>query len=87
MPPALLPLLKGGGKIITLIKPQFELKKGEVGAGGIVREAEKHRAAIGRVNGAAAENNLSVSGLIESPITGAQGNKEFLALYEKRDDG
>ena len=82
--PALPPLLKVGGKIVTLIKPQFELKKSEVGAGGVVRDAEKHEAAIARVNSAAELNGLQVSGLIESPITGAQGNKEFLALYEKQ---
>ena len=42
--PALPPLLKDGGKIITLIKPQFEVGRGEVGKGGIVRDAEKHDA-------------------------------------------
>lgn len=85
--PALPPLLTANGKIITLIKPQFEVAKGEVGAGGIVREREKHEKAIAKVNGAAEENGLRVSGVVESPIAGARGNKEFLALYEKRNDG
>ena len=80
--PALVPLLKNTGKIITLIKPQFEVGRGEVGKGGIVREAEKHERVIKEVNKSAEENNLKVSGVIDSPILGADGNKEFLALYE-----
>lgn len=82
--PALPTLLRAGGKVITLIKPQFEVEKGAVGAGGVVRESEKHRAVIAKVNQTAEEKGLSVLGIIESPITGARGNKEFLALYEKR---
>lgn len=86
--PALSSLLKSDGKIIALIKPQFEVKKGEVGAGGIVREPEKHEAAIDKVNRSAKENSLRAAAtVIESPITGARGNKEFLALYEKHTDG
>jgi 23S rRNA (cytidine1920-2'-O)/16S rRNA (cytidine1409-2'-O)-methyltransferase len=81
--PALVPLLKPGGKMITLIKPQFEVKKSEVEKGGIVRDPDKHRRVIEEVNSSAAENGLRVVGLIESPILGAEGNKEFLALYEK----
>ncbi|MCA1640092.1 MAG: TlyA family RNA methyltransferase, partial [Acidobacteria bacterium] len=48
--PVLLPLLRDDGKIITLIKPQFEVSKGEVGKGGIVREKEKHKKVIATVN-------------------------------------
>lgn len=81
--PALLNLLKDDGKIITLIKPQFEVGKGEVGKGGIVRESEKHKRVISEVNNFAEEIGLKVSGVIDSPILGAEGNKEFLALYEK----
>jgi 23S rRNA (cytidine1920-2'-O)/16S rRNA (cytidine1409-2'-O)-methyltransferase len=83
--PALLQLLKVRGKIITLIKPQFEVKKGEVGEGGIVLEAEKHQKVIEQVNEAAEKLGFDVSGLTESPILGANGNREFLVLYEKRD--
>ena len=75
-------LLKENGKIIVLIKPQFEVGKGEVGKGGIVRDEEKHKAVIESVNNFAEEIGLKVSGLIDSPIYGAEGNKEFLALYE-----
>ena len=80
---ALAPLLKKGGRIVTLIKPQFEVGKGEVGKGGIVRETEKHERVIAEVNRFAAGCGLKVGGVTDSPILGAEGNKEFLALYEK----
>ncbi len=82
--PALLPLLKDNGKIITLVKPQFEVDKGEVGKGGIVHETEKHEKVLTQVNRAAERIGLSILDVIESPILGANGNKEFLVLYEKR---
>lgn len=81
--PVLPPLLKPTGRVVALIKPQFEVGKGEVGKGGIVREPEKHTRVIAEVNAAAAECGLTVAETIESPITGAEGNKEFLALYVK----
>lgn len=79
--PAVVPLLNESGRIITLIKPQFEVGKGEVGKGGIVTDPEKHRRVIAEVNRAAEDLGLTVSGVIESPIHGADGNLEFLALY------
>ena len=79
--PVLPPLLMPEGKIIILIKPQFEVGKGEVGKGGIVREPEKHQRVIAEVNTSAANHGLTPTALIDSPITGAEGNKEFLALY------
>lgn len=81
--PVLPPLLKDEGKIITLIKPQFEVGKGEVGKGGIVRDAEKHERVVSEINSFAETCGLKASGMIESPILGAEGNKEFLALYER----
>lgn len=83
--PALLELLNDNGKIVTLIKPQFEVGRGEVGKGGIVRDTEKHQKVISEINCFAGEIGLKVSGVIDSPILGAEGNKEFLALYEKSD--
>lgn len=80
---ALVPLLKPGGRIVTLIKPQFEVGRGEVGKGGIVRETEKHERVIDEVNRFAVGCGLKVGGVVDSPILGAEGNKEFLALYEK----
>jgi 23S rRNA (cytidine1920-2'-O)/16S rRNA (cytidine1409-2'-O)-methyltransferase len=82
--PAIVPLLKDIGWLITLIKPQFEVGRGEVGKGGIVRDKEKHARVIDEVNHAAEALGLSVRNIIESPIHGADGNLEFLALYEKR---
>lgn len=79
---ALVLLLKGAGRIIVLIKPQFEVSKSEVGAGGIVRDESKHEQVIAKINSFAENCGLKTSGVIESPILGAEGNKEFLALYE-----
>jgi len=81
--PAVVPLIKSGGRMIVLIKPQFEVGKGEVGKGGIVREPEKHKRVITEVNAFAANIGLTNTGMIESPILGAEGNREFLALYER----
>jgi 23S rRNA (cytidine1920-2'-O)/16S rRNA (cytidine1409-2'-O)-methyltransferase len=80
--PAVVPLLTERGRIITLIKPQFEVGKGEVGKGGIVKDPAKHQRVISEVNNTAQALGLKVGGLIESPIQGADGNVEFLALYE-----
>jgi 23S rRNA (cytidine1920-2'-O)/16S rRNA (cytidine1409-2'-O)-methyltransferase len=85
--PALVNLLKDSGKIVLLIKPQFEVGKGEVGSGGIVRDPLKHARVIEEVNSAATELGLEVIGVIKSPISGADGNIEFLACYQKKDEG
>jgi 23S rRNA (cytidine1920-2'-O)/16S rRNA (cytidine1409-2'-O)-methyltransferase len=77
--PAVVSLLQPGGQMVILIKPQFEVGKGQVGKGGIVREPELHRAACERVEQAVRETGFETA-IIESPIAGAEGNKEFL-LY------
>lgn len=79
--PAVVGLLREGGSIVTLIKPQFEVGRGEVGGGGIVRDPAKRAQAIEKVNQSATELGLQVAGVIESPIQGAEGNVEFLAFY------
>ena len=79
--PAIVPLLIGTGSIVTLIKPQFEVGRGEVGSGGIVRDAAKRLRAVEEVNGFAKSLGLNVVGVIESPITGAEGNVEYLVHY------
>lgn len=81
--PAIVPLLTASGRLIVLIKPQFEVGKGEVGKGGIVRETEKHERVVSEVNSFCESLGLKVVGLTESPILGAEGNKEFLALYAR----
>src|SRR5207302_3480016 len=79
--PAVAAVLTETGRIIALIKPQFEVGKGEVGKGGIVKDPAQHQRVISEVNAAAQSIGLRVDGLIESPIRGAEGNLEFLALY------
>ncbi|HET6972934.1 MAG TPA: TlyA family RNA methyltransferase [Pyrinomonadaceae bacterium] len=79
--PAIVPLLATGGSIVTLIKPQFEVGRGEVGGGGIVRDETKRLRVVEEVNSAARELGLDVEQIIESPITGAEGNVEYLVLY------
>jgi 23S rRNA (cytidine1920-2'-O)/16S rRNA (cytidine1409-2'-O)-methyltransferase len=79
--PAVSAIVESDGRVITLIKPQFEVGKGEVGKGGIVRDPAQHDRVIAEVNAAAQSLGLDARGVIESPITGADGNVEFLALY------
>jgi 23S rRNA (cytidine1920-2'-O)/16S rRNA (cytidine1409-2'-O)-methyltransferase len=81
--PATVALIKPGGRIIALIKPQFEVGKGEVGKGGIVRDPVAHEKAIAGVRQTAVEMGLAVAGLCDSPISGADGNREFLILLVK----
>ena len=80
--PAIVPLQVNGGTIVTLIKPQFEVGKGEVGGGGIVRDAAKRARVVEEVNEAARALGLEVVNVIESPIQGAEGNVEYLAFYK-----
>lgn len=79
--PAIVPLMVDGGSIVTLVKPQFEVGRGEVGSGGIVRDPEKRSRVVEEVNHFARSLGLEVVNVIESPIQGAEGNVEFLALY------
>ena len=80
--PAIVPLLREGGAIVTLIKPQFEVGRGEVGGGGVVRDAAKRARVVEEVNDAARALGLEAVNVIESPLPGAEGNVEYLALYE-----
>ena len=85
--PAVVPLLTYQGRIVALIKPQFEVGKGEVGKGGIVTDPIKHQRVVDDMNHAAQALGLRVNGVIESPIHGADGNVEFLALYVVSEPG
>jgi len=73
-------LLSPQGRVVALVKPQFEAGKGEVGAGGIVRDPAVHARVIGEVTGAAVQVGLARLALTPSPVTGAEGNAEFLML-------
>lgn len=79
--PSVVPLLKPGASMVVLIKPQFEVGRGEVGSGGVVRDPEKRLNAMKNVNEFAASLGLRTEKTIESPITGAEGNVEYLAHY------
>ncbi len=79
--PAIVPLLRDEGEMVILIKPQFEVGKGEVGKGGIVRDPALHRSACARVEAAVQLAGFTTS-IMESPLLGAEGNKEFL-LYAR----
>jgi len=78
--PSAFSILEDGGSVISLIKPQFELSRGEVGKGGIVREPERHQKAVDKIRTFITEElGREWCGLITSPITGTDGNVEFLA--------
>jgi 23S rRNA (cytidine1920-2'-O)/16S rRNA (cytidine1409-2'-O)-methyltransferase len=76
--PAVRGVLADSADCVALIKPQFEVGKGEVGRGGIVTDAAKHLRVLVAIKDAATASGLSAIDLIESPILGAEGNREFL---------
>lgn len=78
-----LSFLKANGILIALIKPQFEVGKGEVGKGGIVKDKTKHEQVVDKIVKHLEQNNLDIRGVIDSPILGAEGNKEFLVAATK----
>jgi 23S rRNA (cytidine1920-2'-O)/16S rRNA (cytidine1409-2'-O)-methyltransferase len=79
--PAAAPLLRLEGEAVLLVKPQFEAERGEVGKGGIVRDEAVRARAVARVVAAAEAQGLVSLGVVPSPITGADGNVEFLAAF------
>jgi 23S rRNA (cytidine1920-2'-O)/16S rRNA (cytidine1409-2'-O)-methyltransferase len=81
--PVTIALIKDEGVIIALIKPQFEVGRGEGGKGGVVRDAEKHRGVIAAIKSLAESLGLEVGGVMESPILGPKGNREFLIVMMK----
>jgi 23S rRNA (cytidine1920-2'-O)/16S rRNA (cytidine1409-2'-O)-methyltransferase len=82
--PRLPAVMKRPGDCVVLVKPQFEVGRGQVGRGGIVHDPELHAAAVRKVRGAAEEAGFVAAGYLPSPIPGAEGNQEFL-LYLKLD--
>jgi 23S rRNA (cytidine1920-2'-O)/16S rRNA (cytidine1409-2'-O)-methyltransferase len=76
--PVLPALIAAPADIVALVKPQFEAGRADVGKGGLVTDPAVHDRVVAEVSGAAAEVGLTRLGLIESPITGAHGNREFL---------
>ncbi len=82
----LLGFLKEGGAILSLIKPQFEVGKGEVGKGGVVRDKTLHEKVIDRISNFSRGLGLTVLGVAESPLLGAKGNREFFIYLKKEDE-
>jgi 23S rRNA (cytidine1920-2'-O)/16S rRNA (cytidine1409-2'-O)-methyltransferase len=74
-------MLHRGGDVVALIKPQFEVGKGQVGSGGIVRDVPARQAAVERVRTEALSMGFQGGATIESPVTGQKGNVEFLAHW------
>ncbi|PLT45560.1 RNA binding methyltransferase FtsJ like [Paenibacillus pasadenensis] len=83
--PALAPLLPQGGEVAGLIKPQFEAGREKVGKAGIVRDPAVHLEVLQAVCGEAAAAGFKLDGLTFSPITGGEGNIEFLAHWVRED--
>jgi 23S rRNA (cytidine1920-2'-O)/16S rRNA (cytidine1409-2'-O)-methyltransferase len=84
--PAVLKLMARPAEIIALVKPQFEVGKGKVGKGGVVRDEELRESALRDVLNHAAQIGLACAGWLEAPIRGAAGNVEYLALFRSIDD-
>jgi 23S rRNA (cytidine1920-2'-O)/16S rRNA (cytidine1409-2'-O)-methyltransferase len=81
--PAVQNLLTPEGEIVALIKPQFEVGKGKVGKGGVVRSAEEHDRVIEEIKQAAGALRLETAGVTASPLLGPKGNKEFFIHLRK----
>jgi len=80
--PAVLKFMKANADIIALIKPQFEVGKGKVGKGGVVREPLMHDEVIKNLSAFFIETGLKIEGVISSPVNGPKGNKEFLIFMK-----
>lgn len=75
--PAIRGVMTGGGEIVALIKPQFEVGRGQVGKGGVVRDAALQQSTVAAVCDFAREIGLEVRGTCESPLLGPKGNREY----------
>lgn len=81
--PSLAPLIRHQGFLISLVKPQFEVGKANIGRGGIVRDSELYPEVERMIKECCEELQLSVVDYLESPITGGDGNREFLLIAQK----
>lgn len=81
--PAAVPLLREGGTLLTLVKPQFELQPGQVGKGGIVKDPAMYPIVEQRLRETCAELGLTVTAWFDSPIEGGDGNREFFICARK----
>jgi 23S rRNA (cytidine1920-2'-O)/16S rRNA (cytidine1409-2'-O)-methyltransferase len=86
--PAVFSVLDAEGAVVCLIKPQFELQREDITKGGIVRDPALHQRAVDKIRQfVTEEHGCEWRGLVPSPITGMDGNQEFLAWIAKRSAG
>ena len=81
--PAIVPLLKPQGSLLMLVKPQFELQPGQIGKGGLVKDAASYVLVRERIALACVDNGLTMQDYFESAITGGDGSREFF-VWAKR---
>ncbi|XP_016452940.1 uncharacterized protein LOC107777441 isoform X1 [Nicotiana tabacum] len=82
--PAVVNLMKEEATLVTLIKPQFEARRSQVGGGGIVRDPLVHQEVIEKIINGVQNHGFQCKGWIESPLKGAEGNIEFLACFSRQ---
>jgi len=82
--PAVMKLMKDNAQLMVLIKPQFEAERKDVGKGGIIKNSAIHERVIQKVKSGIESYGFSCKGIIESPILGFSGNKEFLAYFVRK---
>ena len=82
--PSVVPLLRGDTTVVVLVKPQFEVGKGQVGTGGIVRDDAQREAVTKKVIDCGARLGLQVQGVLNSPVKGRKGNREILVSFRRQ---
>ena len=85
--PPVISCVKPGGTFLALIKPQFEVGKGQVGKGGVVRDPQKHLEVIEKIRSFVASLGCEVKGVAQSRLLGPKGNKEFFILFVRKECG
>jgi 23S rRNA (cytidine1920-2'-O)/16S rRNA (cytidine1409-2'-O)-methyltransferase len=81
--PAVFEVLTSRGEVVALVKPQFEVGKGMVGKGGVVRDPALHRATVARIARFSVLHGLHVRGVTASPLKGPKGNREFFLHFTR----
>jgi 23S rRNA (cytidine1920-2'-O)/16S rRNA (cytidine1409-2'-O)-methyltransferase len=83
--PRVLQFVKGGGRLLALIKPQFEVGRGQVGKGGVVRDSKLHQQVVTKIERFCQSEGMEVRGVRESNLLGPKGNREFFIYAAKPD--
>jgi 23S rRNA (cytidine1920-2'-O)/16S rRNA (cytidine1409-2'-O)-methyltransferase len=85
--PSVLKLIREGALVVALVKPQFEVEKGTIGQGGVVRDPEQHRQVLATLEAFGRDLGVAVLGRCASPLTGPAGNREFFLWLRKPGEG